>query len=414
VGADGSGMAPRRLLVRLGATAVAALALLPLVGCAPPDSVTFDGRGWGHGRGMSQWGALGYAVESRWGGTRILDHFYGGTTMATVSAPDQRVYLQASKGREMVVTQTAGRLRVDGYASDVRAVRVARLSSGRFRIWRGSSCTGSWTLVGDRSASEVLVRSSVMQGDDPTKMLQHCLSTGTRYYRGQLRAVDALGTIVTVNQVAVELMLRSIVPKEVSPYWADLGDGFGINAVRAQAVAARSYALSGDGRWGTWATTCDSTQCQVYAGYGSRTASGTSITKVEDPRTDAAVKATAGLVRRFPDGRIARTEFSSSSGGWTAGGAFPAVRDDGDDYSRNTNHAWTLTVSRATIEAKYDARQGRDLGTFLGFDSYVRNGLGELGGRVTRVRAHFSGGDVTLTGEEVRTLFGLKSSWFAT
>ncbi|HYI60745.1 MAG TPA: SpoIID/LytB domain-containing protein [Acidimicrobiales bacterium] len=407
-------MAPRRLLTRLALAAAATLVVLPLTACEPPASVTFQGRGWGHGRGMSQWGALGYAVDHGWSGTRILDHYYGGTTTRTVTATDQRVYLTASRGRELVVTQSAGRLRVDGYGADVRATRVARLSAGRFRVWRGTGCNGPWTLVGDRSAGEVVVRSSIAQGDDPTRMLQHCTGSGTRYYRGELRAVEALGTVVTVNKVATELMLRSIVPKEVSPYWADLGGGRGAAAVRAQAVAARSYAVSGDTRWGSWATTCDSSQCQVYGGYGTRTASGSTITKVEDPRTTTAVAATANQVRRRADGRVARTEFGSSSGGWTAGGDFPAVRDEGDDYAGNANHAWSVTLGRATIEAAYDRHQGRDLGTFQSFDSYARNGLGELGGRVTRVRARFSGGDVTLTGEQVRSVLGLKSNWFAT
>lgn len=405
-------MASRRILPRLLPALVAAAALLPLVGCTPPDTVTFQGRGFGHGRGMGQWGALGYAVDHRWGGTRILDHFYKGTTMATVASGDQRVYLQASKGRELVVTQAAARLRVDGYASDLRAVRVARLSSGRFRIWRGSGCGGPWTLVGDRSAGEVRISSSLTQFDDAARMLQHCVSGGTRYYRGDLRAVDALGTIVTVNQVPLESMLRSIVPKEIVPSWADKGEGYGINAVRAQAVAARSYALSGDTRWGSWATTCDSTQCQVYGGYGFRTSSGSTVAKVEDRRTDAAVAATAGVVRRWPNGRIARTEFSASTGGYSAGGEFAAVPDAGDDVAGNGNHSWTVTLGRATIEAAFDRHAGRDLGTFRGFDSYQRNGLGELGGRVTRVRATFSGGSVTVTGEQARLLLGLKSSWF--
>jgi hypothetical protein len=52
------------------------------------------------------------------------------------------------------------------------------------------------------------------------------------------------------------------------------------------------------------------------------------------------------------------------------------------------------------------------MGTFLGFDSWVRNGLGDMGGRVTSMRARFSGGDVILTGEQVRILFSLKSNWF--
>lgn len=409
-------MASRTLLIRVVAGLLALVSVIALTGCeTTPSSATLRGHGFGHGRGMGQWGALGYAVDHGWSGTRILDHYYGGTTTATVTpAEDQRAYLVASKGRELIVTQTAGALRVDGYGADVAAVRVARLSSNRFRIWRGAGCAGPWSLVGDRSAGEVEVRSSIAQGDNPATMLQHCVSGATRYYRGSLRAVEALGTIVTVNQVPIESMLRSIVPKEMSPSWADVGGGRGANALRAQALAARSYALSGDTRWGSWATTCDNTMCQSYQGYGTRASGSSTIVKVEDPRTDRAVLETAHQVRRHGNGRIARTEFSTSSGGWTLGGEFPAVRDDGDAYAGNPHHSWTVTLPRERIEAAFDARQGRDMGTWTGFDGYVRDGQGDLGGRVTTVRARFTGGDVTLTGDQMRFLFGLKSSWFAT
>lgn len=390
----------------------ALLVLIPLTACDPPSSVTFRGHGFGHGRGMGQWGALGYAVDHGWTHAQILDRYYGGTVTTSVAPAESRVYLAASKGRELIVTQSAGALRVDGHSADVAAARIARLGSGQFRMWRGASCSGPWTLVGDGAASEVVVRSSLTQGDDPARMLQHCGSGQTRYYRGSLHAVDALGTIVTVNQVPTEVMLRSIVPKEVSPSWADLGGGRGAAAVRAQAVAARSYALAGDTRWGTWATTCDTSTCQSYAGYGTRAEGSSTIVGNEDVRTTRAITDTAGLVRTR-SGRMARTEFGTSSGGWTAGGDFPAVPDDGDDYAGNPHHSWTVTLSGAQIEAAFDARQGRDMGTFRGFDSWSRDGRGDLGGRVLGVRARFSGGDVSLTGDQARTTLLLKSSWFA-
>jgi SpoIID/LytB domain protein len=405
-------MARPRLARRAALALVALVALAPLTACSP-DQVTLQGHGWGHGRGMGQWGALGYAVDHGWSGTQILDHYYGGTRTAVVPASQQKVYLTATKGKDLVVTQTDAALRVDGYAADVAAVKVSRTGAGRFRVWRGSGCGGPWTLVGDRTAGSVTVRTSLPQGDDVDRMMQLCTATGTTYYRGIVRAVDALGTIVTVNEVHVESMLRSIVPKEVSPSWADAGGGRGAAAVRAQAVAARSYALSGDTRWGTWATTCDSTTCQVYVGYGTRRTGSATITPNEDRRTTGAVTATAGQVRAFAGGRIARTEFAASSGGWTAAGDFPAVVDEGDAYAGNPHHSWSVTLSRTAIETAFDTRQGKDMGTFNGFDTWKRSGKGALGGRVASVRARFSKGDVTLTGEQLRVLLSLKSSWFA-
>ena len=224
----------------------------------------------------------------------------------------------------------------------------------------------------------------------------------------------ALGSVVTVNQVDTEDLVRGIVPREVSPSWADAGGGRGLAAVRAQALAARSYALFGDTRWSPFATTCDSTSCQAYGGYGTRATGSGTIVRNEDPRTDLAVSQTANQVRKFADGRIAATEFGSSSGGWTAAGSFPAVRDDGDDHAGNPHHSWSVTFTRAQIEAAFDAYAGRDLGAWTGFDQYVRDGNGEWGGRVVRVRARFGNGDLTLTGDQVRQILALRSTWFTT
>lgn len=380
-------------------------------GCVlpPPDVVTFTGHGWGHGRGMGQYGALGYALDHGWSATQILDHFYGGTVAETLpSSATQRVFLTASQGKDLVVTQTDAVLRVDGHGADVAAVRVQRTGTATFAVSVSATvgCSGPWTSVGTRSASEVLVQSRLAQGDDRDRLLQHCRTDGRRFYRGALRAVDAPSRgIVTVNEVDTEAMLRSVVPAEMPAYWGDLDGGKGAAALRAQAVAARSYALSPDNRWGGWATTCDSTQCQAYTGAGSQ-GSG-AFSPSEYGPTDVAVLATARVVRRIPGAGIARTEFSSSTGGWTAGGTFPAVVDEGDDTSRNPYHDWTETVTATELTSALGGS-----GAFLGFDQWQRDGNGDLGGRVLSVRARFSGGDRTLTGDQVRVALGLRSNWF--
>lgn len=373
------------------------------VGCTvtppPPSSgpYTLTGRGFGHGRGMGQWGALGYAVDHGWSGSQILDHFYSGTTAGTAANSTQRVYLVGSQGSDLTVTQSAGSLQVGGLVSSARAVSVRRLSATTFRVYRSStaSCAGPWTHAGDTTASEVTVASAVAQGEDGGRMLRDCRTS--RSYRGDLRAVRALGSVVTVNRVATEAMLRGIVPTEVSPSWATAGGGAGAAAVRAQAVAARSYMLAGDTRWSPFATTCDSTTCQSYQGFGA-----------EHPLTDTAIAATAGQVRRHAGGAIARTEFGASSGGWTAGGEFPAVVDLGDDHSGNPNHTWSTTVTAAQVAAAFPGN-----GAFLGFGPAARDGNGALGGRVLTIRLLFSGGAITRTGEQVRSALGLRSSWFA-
>ncbi len=80
--------------------------------------------------------------------------------------------------------------------------------------------------------------------------------------------------------------------------------------------------------------------------------SGGSASWLEDPRTDQAVASTSGQVRRAGNGAISRTEFSSSSGGWTAGGVFPAVEDAGDNTAINPNRNWSVTFTQAQLAAK--------------------------------------------------------------
>ncbi len=406
------------LIHRVGAAVALALALAALSACGPPSELVLDGRGWGHGRGMGQWGAYGYAIDHGWTETAILDHFYGGTsTFQRPDNPMQRVFLTAQEGRDLAVSNSRGLLETsaDGYARRRTALLVRRVDSTRFRVFSGDSCDGPWSewpaLV---TASEIGVRVAPVAGlpDDATTKLGLCGSTGTRYYRGDLLAVHAAGTIQTVNRVDTENLVRSVITREVSPSWSDAGGGAGATAVRAQAVATRSYALAGDTRFQPWATTCDNTRCQVYPGYGFRANGSSTVVKVEDPRTDWATGATGRQVRRFPSGAVARTEFFPSTGGWTAGGTFPAVPDEGDDTTANPSHTWTTTISRATLEGTFDRRQGRDVGTYEGVDILQRNGLGADGGRVLSMRVRFSAVDVTLTGDDFRALFGLRSNWF--
>jgi hypothetical protein len=125
-------------------------------------------------------------------------------------------------------------------------------------------------------------------------------------------------------------------------------------------------------------------------------------------RTNAAISATAGQVRVFSSsGNIARTEYSSTSGGWTAGGTFPARQDLGDSIS--PVHTWSARVSARPLETAYG--NGSRL-TSIAVTS--RNGLGAMGGRALEVRLRFANGTTrTVTGDQVRSTLGLRSNWFS-
>jgi SpoIID/LytB domain protein len=366
------------------------------------------GHGWGHGRGMGQYGALGYAVDLSWSAASILDRFYGGTSAGTVAtSTPMSVRLVAQDGLATAVVQERGHLftsaddAVPGGRVAHSGIKVERVSANTYRIYDGSSCGGVWTPRAATVTGAVLIYPQV-QNDDRAEMLQLCEASGSRWLRGTITATEDV-TQRTVNTLDIENYLRGVVPRESPASWGDLGGGKGMQALQAQAVAARSYSYT-ENRY-SYAKTCDTTTCQVYKGRAENV-NGT-VHDLEDTRSNNAIAQTAGVVRTSNStGAVSHTEFSSSTGGYTAGGVFPAVADDGDDVSLNPNHTWETTIPASSIEAQYNK------GTFLSATVTERNGLGEDGGRVLKMRLHFTGGDVEVTGDAFRIAFGLRSNWF--
>ncbi|NTW38270.1 MAG: SpoIID/LytB domain-containing protein [Cellulomonadaceae bacterium] len=386
------------------ARAVAAvLALGAIVGVPPVSpavaadsgSATFTGHGWGHGRGMGQYGAYGYAVDGGWDHATILRHYYGGTTLAG-DAGNPGISVELTRLTGDTIVRGPG-LAVAGVVTGSNAVLVRRTGTGTFQVYTGPDCAGPWTPWGERGNGVTIATADGI----PTV----CEATKTTTYRGTLRAVDAGGRQYTLNDVALQDYLRGVVPREMPASWADAGGGRGAQAVRAQTVAARSYALSSS-RPTSGATTCDSTTCQVYGGYAEQVY-GQAWKALEDARTDAAISATAGQVMRAANGAIVRTEFSSSTGGWTAGGTFPAVEDLGDATSANPNRNWSVSIPLATVASALGTSEIRSIAVTQ------RNGLGADGGRVTQlVVTDVLGRTASFLGDQVRTALGLKSNWF--
>jgi SpoIID/LytB domain protein len=411
----------RRRPLAAGTRACAAvIALVALVGAATvlpaqearanDASLTFLGHGWGHGRGMGQYGALGYAIDHGWGYGQILSHYYGGTHLAgDAGNPTIGVEITRLGNVDSIDTIVTGpALSLNGVAAPAQALLIQRdaANPAGFQVLAGPGCAGPWTLWTAGQGSGLTVRTSADPG--VTSNLLHLCEVGrTTSYRGAIRVVNASGGNgkATVNDVTSEDYLRSVVPSESSASWANLGNG--IEALKAQAVAARSYALASAPR-PSGALTCDTTACQVYAGASIQLQSGT-VTSVEQASTDQAVAQTSGQVMRFDsNGYVARTEFSSSTGGYTAGGTFPAVIDDGDSTSRNPNSTWAVTVSQSAVSAALGT------GTIASIAVTARNGLGAEGGRVqTLVVVNTSGQTFSFTGGQVRSALGLKSDWFS-
>lgn len=356
------------------------------------------GHGFGHGHGMSQYGAEG-AAKRGLSARQILAFYYPGTTLGS-AAGQIRVLITGVTQNELSVLPAPGmRLRDlgDGTTYPVpkrRGVKMWRLRTistsagprtGMAYLtdrWYGYRPGGKLFLAGD---GELYA----------TGPLTLPTPSGNRGYRGALRLASTTpgsARRVTVNVLSMDDYVKGVVPSEMPTSWLPA-------AVQSQAVAARTYAAwSREQYTDRYYQICDTTACQVYGGVGA-----------EDSRGNAAVAATAGRVLTSA-GHPAFAQFSSSSGGWTSAGGFSylAARPDPyDGFAGNPVHTWTRTIDSRTVQRAYP-----HLGSLLRLRVTQRDGNGDWHGRVQTVVLDGSKSDVTISGEAFRSLYGLRSSWF--
>ena len=286
-------------------------ALLTLSVPVTADAATrwvVKGGGWGHGMGMSQYGAYGQAKDGR-GYRTILKHYYRDTELGQAGGA-VRVLLLASVGQSTF----SGADRVGNKTVSPDKTYVVRRGGGRVVVT---------TMRGKRVARSP----GVLRVMGPNGVVT---VGGKGTYRDVIEYRLGLSSGVTaVNKVKLENYIRGVVPNESPASWP-------LEALRAQAVAARSYAL-GTGTGNAVFDHYDTAASQVYGGYSS-----------EHPRTNRAVARTAGEVLRH-NGKVIVAYFHSTSGGYTennenifiGGAPLPYIRgveDPWDKYS--PYHRW--------------------------------------------------------------------------
>ncbi len=370
---------PTTAAVIAGAPAAHAEVTVNEVAVRPADGVfKLEGHGWGHGRGLNQWGAQG-AARSGVLYTDIVETYYPGTTMVTVPDAPIRALLEYDDEADVQVRSVAGLA-----ARDLATGAVYPLPSTPTR-WRitvdaaglhlDHQTAGSWTRWTATDTKTAWAGPLQFEGVSPIRV--HFNDGTARDYRGTVRGVRTSSTALqTVNALSLEDYLRGVVPRE-SPA------SFHAEALKAQSVAARSYSAYKRAHVASTAQAdiCSTTQCQVYGGMRLVAANGT-VTELEAASTNAAIDATRGQVRAV-DGEPIFAEFSSSNGGFsTAHAVFPYLSAKADpwDALASPHHYWTATVTAAEIEAKYPS-----VGRLARIRVTSRDGNGEWGGRVKRV-----------------------------
>ena len=365
-----------RLALALGAAALLAAGIAAngaTTGTSPdptttvataPAVVAFTGRGYGHGLGLSQWGAYGYALHG-WTHERILAHYYPGTTIGRAGVTSVRVLVAEKK--QAVLSATAAWAVTDG--TGVRTdLEPGQVALGRGLVVNGAALPGPLTFT----------------SAEP-------LAVGDRSYRGKL-VVDAHGKLVdVVDLVGLEQYLAGVVPAEMPSKWPP-------EALQAQAIAARSYALANRASGRSFDLYGDA-RSQVYGGVAA-----------ESPAATAAIEATKGQVVRYA-GAVADTLFSSTSGGRTAssleatGVDVPYLVSVPDPYdSVSPYHRWGPVLLDAAAVAKRLSIPA----PIVGVD--VEDGPSGRAARLVATAA--DGAQAALTGNRARLALGLRSTWF--
>jgi stage II sporulation protein D len=350
------------LLCAGGATAASARAQVSWV---------VHGHGFGHGVGMSAYGAYGYALHGK-GYKFILGHYYQGTSLGTIEGPNVvRVLLSTSSG--------------DVTFSEATSACHTKLEPTR-------------TYEAHRLGDIVVLRTS---GGKP---LARCGGTlraagagvidigGLGRYRGALETVvNESGELNVVNALAVDQYVKGVIPNESPPSWP-------MAELKAQAVASRSFALTA-GVGGDGYDLYSDTRSQVYKGLES-----------EYTTSDEAEEQTAGQVLMY-EGKIAETLFSACSGGKTEsmqnvfGTAVPYLVGVPDPYdSLCPLHEWTLNLSGPEISEKLAGLlDGKLLKVVITKTGYSP--------RIIEAKLYGTGGVTTVTGEQLEVALGAYSTW---
>lgn len=359
-------------------------------------SWTADGHGFGHGRGLAQWGAQAAALQGRTL-DQILTFYYPGTTAASIGDPYVKVSLVAYSPTTSVTI----------WSPENRPIRMGNINgetmhaAGRWTVTTsGQQVTAQRRATINGPVLETVIITGVLRFESLSEygMIIGASQTATtgRWYRGDMRIEPQVAGFNVTNSLPMESYLRSVVPRESPASWQ-------ATALQAQAVAARAYAWY---KVTTGSALCDSTACQVYYGRGDATAAGNLSYSWEDSRTDAAIAATAGRVQNY-GGSVAMTEFSSSNGGWTTASSLPYQVAKLDPWigtaPGDTVTSWTSTLSVAMV-----AKSCPLGGTLRNLVVVARNGNGSFGGRVTQVRVECTTGIATVYSPS----FGLRSNWW--
>jgi SpoIID/LytB domain protein len=410
------------------------IAGLPAPASAASDTVDFTGSGWGHGVGMSQWGAYGRAAIKGESYGQILAHYYRGATLATLPAGTTLWVNLEEKFDSKTLTvisldsnPTPVQVKLDSQVINAEpGASIELINHG------GSGCIVKVTNPG--SATESITDPAVCgidlswydwdSGADPKTGVQigGCSLTDwnagvnrpCRYGRGQLHLRSGSGGLYLSAEMLIDDYVLGI--SEIPYSWPTA-------ALRAQAVAARSYAQARsivrgtptlDDYNGCWCQVRDTTSDQRYVGWGHGWSSWTNATT-----------ATARKVLSHPQGGagpqdVITAYYSSSSGGRTEYGDLKGFSNSRVEWLTSVDDSYAIRNDVPNPNSSWvKSLNPNAVAQALGWDGLlsarvasVREGSGSAATVVYEGHDNGHVVEVTKTSTWTRLAFGLKSEYF--
>jgi stage II sporulation protein D len=408
----------RRIIAAIVAVLAASVVVSGRGGpAAATPTFTFYGSGYGHGIGMSQWGAYGLA-QMGWGHGDILTHFYQGTDVAATTALPKTIRVGLTAERTTIhLTAKAGPVRL-WLDAPLTGVPIAKIPFGV--TWTVHAKDGAYAI---RDASGALVGGH-RWGGPAHDLFATYANVGARVF---VREADSIwGNGFSYSRGYLEFNLyrcgradgcneRVILPLSLEEYLYGLGEvpaSWPMEAMEAQADAARTYAVYAIRHTGIRADcNChltDGSNDQTYIGYNRE--GGT-----DGLRWVAAVDATAHEVITYK-GAVIQAFYAASDGGhsenvedvWHGGNPAYAVPwlkgvcDPGESTTSNPWTYWTTTYSSADVTSRLLVYT-RSIGTVTAFTDIERG----VSGRVISLTVVGSGGSAQVSGSQLRAALGL-------
>lgn len=362
---------------------------------------TFYGSGFGHGLGMSQWGAYGLSLDG-WSPAQILTHFYSGTDVAKEDSPPNRLRIG--------LAQAKGSVRMEAQDGDVE-IRlgdrrngdlIATVPSGQ--TWRVRVAGDEYRIIDAGGATVDRVggpSTPIFAVFQPQGARVRIPEAGHTYNRGWVEF-----GLYGCSQTCDMRLVLDITPQEYLYGLGEVPSSWPMAALATQAIAARTYAFTkaaaSQHRSGCDCALYASSFDQVYAGWDKEGGvDGDRWVDAVDDTKNEVVTAEGTTIQAF---------YMSSSGGFTEDnenvwGGTPieylrGVCDPGDYTAENPSAIWELTLEATKVTQQLKL----GIGTVLGFANAQRG----ISGRIVSITVNGENGSTPISGATLRSALGLR------